>query len=196
MRHALLLLALLATGCLTAGGEEGNTESGIASWYGDRFHGRPTAGGEPFNMHALTAAHPSLPFGTVVEVENLENGRTVRVRINDRGPFVDGRIIDLSRAAAQRIGMLGTGVARVTLRVVARAPEPETPTIQVASFRESRNARAAQKRLEAAGLSVSLEDGSGGVTRVVVAACDGDVDGTVRRLKDLGFPEVLVRGAQ
>jgi rare lipoprotein A len=82
---------------------------GIASWYGPRFHGRRTASGERFDMHALTAAHPSLPFGTVVRVRSLVNGREVEVRINDRGPHIQRRVIDLSRAAAKSLGLLDSG---------------------------------------------------------------------------------------
>jgi rare lipoprotein A len=95
-----------------------NTERGIASWYGKKFHGRRTASGERYNMHQLTAAHPKAPFGTVVQVRNLANGRAVTVRINDRGPFKDGRIIDLSYAAAKQLGMLGSGTAKVEVRPV------------------------------------------------------------------------------
>lgn len=83
-------------------------ETGIASWYGRRFHGRKTASGEAFDMYALTAAHPKLPFGSWVRVRNLVNGRSVDVRINDRGPHVKRRIIDLSRAAARALGVAGT----------------------------------------------------------------------------------------
>ncbi len=92
--------------------------TGIASYYGRRFHGRRTANGERFNMRAMTAAHRTLPFGTQVRVTNPRNGRSVVVRINDRGPFVSGRSIDLSRAAAQKIGMISRGHARVEMEVV------------------------------------------------------------------------------
>lgn len=98
----------------------GITETGIASWYGIPYHGRQTASGEVYDMYQLTAAHRQLPFQTWVEVENLTNGRRVEVRINDRGPFVGGRIIDLSQTAANRIGMLGPGTAHVRLTVIAR----------------------------------------------------------------------------
>jgi rare lipoprotein A len=90
-------------------------ERGRASWYGPRFHGRRTASGETFNMHDLTAAHKTLPFGTRVRVRNLANGQEVAVRINDRGPHVRGRVIDLSRAAAQQIGLLSMGVATIVV---------------------------------------------------------------------------------
>ena len=91
---------------------------GMASWYGPGFHGRRTANGERFNQYALTAAHKSLPFGTKVKVTNLRNGKSIVVRINYRGPFVHGRVIDLSNAAAQAIGVHSSGVAQVSLDVI------------------------------------------------------------------------------
>jgi rare lipoprotein A len=90
---------------------------GIASWYGEDFQGKPTASGEPFDMRDFTAAHPSLPLGTYVKVTNLRNGRAVVVKINDRGPVVDGRIIDVSRNAAQALGFKDLGVQNVRLDV-------------------------------------------------------------------------------
>lgn len=91
--------------------------TGKASWYGGYFHGRKTANGEIYNMYSLTAAHKSLPFGSVVKVTNLQNQKTVFVRINDRGPYIQGRHIDLSLAAAQKLGMVGSGVVPVKLEV-------------------------------------------------------------------------------
>ena len=96
----------------------GDTALGIASWYGPNFHGKKTSNGETYNMNAMTAAHKTLPMNTMVRVTNLGNGAQTTVRINDRGPFVAGRIIDLSKAAATSIGMIGTGTARVKLEVV------------------------------------------------------------------------------
>ncbi len=93
--------------------------TGLASWYGDPHHGRPTASGEMFDKTKPTAAHRALPFGTRVAVTNLDNGRTVEVRVNDRGPFVNGRLIDLSEAAARNLGGIGAGLMRVRVRVVA-----------------------------------------------------------------------------
>ena len=90
-------------------------ETGIASWYGKQFHGRRTASGERFDMEALTAAHPKLPFGSWVRVRNLINGRSIDVRINDRGPYIKRRIIDLSRAAAQALGFGGTHEVEISL---------------------------------------------------------------------------------
>ncbi|MGB5737230.1 MAG: septal ring lytic transglycosylase RlpA family protein [Thiohalocapsa sp.] len=91
---------------------------GMASYYGKRFHGRRTASGQRFDQHALTAAHRSLRFGTRVRVTNLRNGKNVVVTINDRGPYAKGRILDLSRGAARRLGMVNAGVARVRLKVI------------------------------------------------------------------------------
>lgn len=92
--------------------------TGVASYYGKGFHGKKTANGEIFDMNDLTAAHKTLPFGTTLRVTNLNNNKTVEVRINDRGPFVKNRIIDLSYAAAKRIDMIGTGTARVKLEIL------------------------------------------------------------------------------
>ncbi|PIE39839.1 MAG: septal ring lytic transglycosylase RlpA family lipoprotein [Gammaproteobacteria bacterium] len=92
-------------------------EIGMASWYGPGFHGKKTASGETYNMHAMTAAHKTLPLGTRVHVSNLENGKKIVVRINDRGPFHGGRVIDLSKKAAKRLGMLQRGFAKVHLRI-------------------------------------------------------------------------------
>jgi len=97
-----------------------STEQGIASWYGGTFHGLATASGEPFDMYALTAAHPTLPLGTRVRVRNLENGRTVDVRINDRGPYKYGATIDLSYGAAEVLGMVRNG--RVPVEVAPIGP--------------------------------------------------------------------------
>lgn len=105
-------------------------EKGVASWYGPKFHGRRTANGEVYDMDGLTAAHRTLPFGTWVEVINVDNGRTALLRINDRGPFIKGRVIDVSRAGARELGLLGPGTARVEIRLA----EPPAPRVQVASY--------------------------------------------------------------
>lgn len=97
---------------------EGYRERGVASWYGSKFHGRRTSSGEPYDMHLATAAHKSLPLPTYAEVTNLDNGRRVIVKINDRGPFKDDRLIDLSYGAALRLGMIGAGTARVEVRAI------------------------------------------------------------------------------
>ena len=126
MGRWLLILVLLA-GCTVVRPSPPPSASvertGEASWYGRPFHGRRTASGEVYDMYKLTAAHPTLPFGARVRVTSLRNGRSVEVRINDRGPAVRGRIIDLSYAAARAIDSVGAGVFPVRLRVVA-LPEP------------------------------------------------------------------------
>ena len=98
----------------------GMKERGIASWYGDDFHGWVTASGEIYDMHTLTAAHRTLPLGTIVRVTNVVNGRNVVIRINDRGPYVNGRILDLSYAAAKRLDMLHDGISAIQLEVVGQ----------------------------------------------------------------------------
>ncbi|MCB2203400.1 septal ring lytic transglycosylase RlpA family protein [bacterium] len=115
---ALILFAALSVCALPLAAQPGFTQTGQASYYGKKFHGRKTANGERFNMWALTAAHKTIPFGSHVRVTNLDNGKSIDVRINDYGPFRKGRIIDLSRGAAAKIGMIKTGTARVKLEVL------------------------------------------------------------------------------
>ncbi len=120
-RRACGLIALVGLICLDISGcSKGPTHSlqGVASWYGYPHHGRLTASGRRFNMHELTAAHRTLPFGTRLRVTNLVNGRSVTVTITDRGPFVKQRVLDLSYAAARKIGMIGPGTAPVQLEVL------------------------------------------------------------------------------
>ncbi len=155
----LLVLYLVGewgfSGCASAparypGYPLGYVERGEASWYGPGFHGNRTANGERYDMHQLTAAHRTLPLGSVAMVRSLTNGRSVTVRINDRGPFAKGRIIDLSLAAAQTVGMIGAGTDRVELRVIGYQGRPGTPgalRVQVASFAEQANAQALAGRV-------------------------------------------------
>ena len=122
MKRLLGLCALfsLLTGCASGLIDpNGYDESGTASYYGAKHHGKKTASGEPFNQHAMTAAHRRLPFGTRVQVTNLSNDRSVVVRINDRGPHIRGRLIDLSRQAAEQLGMLRSGIARVRVQALS-----------------------------------------------------------------------------
>ncbi|MCF7990199.1 MAG: septal ring lytic transglycosylase RlpA family protein [Thiohalocapsa sp.] len=105
---------------------------GVASFYGKGFHGRKTANGERFNQNAMTAAHKTLPFGTRVRVTHVRNGRSVVVTINDRGPFIQGRTIDLSRGAAARIGMLHSGIARVRMEILGRGDRSGAVPVRVA----------------------------------------------------------------
>ena len=165
---------------------------GLASWYAGKFQGRLTANGEVFDTNLLTAAHKTLPFGTVVRVTHLGNGRSIEVRINDRGPFVEGRVIDLSRAAAEAIGMTGEGIAPVELTIVDH-PEPPTYRIQVASFSSAANAERTRARLAGADLDPRIE-AANDVFRVIIPGLEADAIPPLReRLASLGFPSVLVR---
>lgn len=126
----------------------GFVEEGLASWYGPGFHGKKTASGETYNQYAMTAAHKILPLGTRVRVTHLDNGRSVLVRINDRGPFVDDRIIDLSRAAATRLEMMGKGTGKVRVQSLGGLVEVDQAGdisgsfyIQLGAFGQKENAR-------------------------------------------------------
>ncbi len=151
-RKAIILVALFValTGCTTKRATvSGNkVQTGVASWYGHPFDGRLTANGEIYDMEKMTAAHRTFPFGTVLRVDDLDNGQTIKVRINDRGPFVQGRIIDLSHAAAQTISM--AGIANVRLRVISTPPTrgAEVFAVQVKTF---------SQRSEADSLRVQME---------------------------------------
>lgn len=125
----------------------GYIERGTASWYGADFHGRPTSSGEIYDMYRLTAAHKLMPLGTVAKVTNLENGRSVVVKINDRGPFVEGRIIDLSYSAAAALGMVDTGLSSVEIEVLKWGEIITDFTVQVGAFIVEENALRLKKRL-------------------------------------------------
>jgi peptidoglycan lytic transglycosylase len=158
---AILLLALSACAARhIQPSEPGWTEKGVASWYGSDFNGKPTASGETYNMYAMTAAHKDLPLGSIVKVTNLENGRHAKVVINDRGPFVAGRIIDLSFSAAKAIGITASGTAIVRIELLGRESryvraitvEDTGPgghyTVQLGAFVETDNAERLKTVLE------------------------------------------------
>lgn len=159
-----LSLLLSATACRTVAPTPRDApvvgrviDRGVASWYGKPFHGRRTASGEVYDMHGLTAAHKELAFGTLVEVTNLDNGRRTVVEITDRGPFVRGRVIDLSHAAAREIEMVGPGTAKVELRIVqmphggevlrVRTASAYGYTVQAGAFQESTRAESLRRQL-------------------------------------------------
>ena len=139
---------------------KGFSERGIASWYGSDFHGKKTSNGEIYNMHDMTAAHKTLPLGTRVKVFNLENNKETEVRVNDRGPFVQGRIIDLSYEAARRIGVVGPGTAPVEIIAIGQEITPGTGrvvpvdyysgnfTFQVGAFIDKNNAERLKAKLD------------------------------------------------
>ncbi|MFU8877226.1 MAG: septal ring lytic transglycosylase RlpA family protein [Wenzhouxiangellaceae bacterium] len=154
----------------------GYHERGEASWYGSKFHGRLTSSGEPFDMYKVSAAHKTLPLPTWVEVTNLDNGRKLTVRVNDRGPFKDGRIIDLSFAAATALDMVNAGTARVEVRAidfgreqdpVVQRPASVPVEIQAGAFSDHASAERLATRLRAEGFeNVRVRTGSVGRQRV------------------------------
>ncbi len=191
-RRAALLAA--AAALLACPWPASAAEEGLASWYGGKFQGRTTSSGEIFDTNLMTAAHKSLPFGTVVRVTDLDTGSSTVVRINDRGPFVEGRIIDLSRAAAEQLGIVGRGVARVAVEVVDLAASRPVFAIQVGSFGLETNARRALAVLEQAGFVATLEKTAAGATRVLARGiAQKDLAGAQKKLEELGFARVLVR---
>ncbi|TFG57868.1 MAG: septal ring lytic transglycosylase RlpA family protein [Spirochaetales bacterium] len=184
-------------------------QEGYASWYGGKFHGRKTANGEIFNTYDFTAAHRSLPFGTKIKVTNTANGRSVIVRINDRGPFVKGRIIDLSQAAAAELDMIRSGTAYVRLTEAGEDETAERPQtvraaegplylVQAGSFKQRENAEKLYALLNGSGIAAAYESSAGGdITRVVVPGVkEEDLGALKNRLKALGIAEVLVRVSQ
>ena len=172
-------------------------ERGIASWYGPGFHGKRTANGEVYDQNGVSAAHKTLPFGTVVEVLNLDNGRTLQVRINDRGPFVRGRIIDLSKGAARKLGVVRSGIANVEIRVVSRR-EPNRSrhgwTVQVGAFRGERSARSLARELGDLDAEVYSRDGW---HRVQVRDLDTrkEADDTASAIRRRGHNAIVLEGA-
>ncbi len=186
----------------------GATERGLASWYGAEFANLPTASGEIFAPERVSAAHRTLPLGTLVEVRNERNGRSVRVRINDRGPFVARRIVDLSRAAADAIGSVADGVVPVTLTVVGLAealPRPDVDealakrsssggwAVQAGSFGSAENAKRLRDRLASRYPSPYLEDFSG-LTRVKFGpyATRAEAESAAASLDELGLAGIVV----
>ncbi len=194
---------------------QGYRTVGVASWYGRPFHGRRTANGEIYNMYDLTAAHRTLPMNTYLLVRNLENGREVVVRVNDRGPFVKGREIDLSYGAAKRLGMVKKGVARVELVALGEAvtvrldgreeprflPHPDYRRgdfyVQVGSFTDRANALRLKRRLLAEGrktVIVAVEQGGRRFYRVQVRG-GRTLEAArrmARRMEEAGFPGAFV----
>jgi rare lipoprotein A len=192
--------------------EPGAFQTGVASWYGADFHGRRTSNGEIYDKEKLTCAHRTLAFGSYVRVRNLDNGSSVVVRVNDRGPFAKDRIIDLSEAAARIVGMIPTGTARVSLTLIPKEealawkggpiagsdPAPEASPIdsvpadarvriQVASYSSEANAKATVERLAASGLSAVIE-GAGGHYRVLFLDLSPERARLVaQRLDSLGY---------
>ncbi|HZO22540.1 MAG TPA: septal ring lytic transglycosylase RlpA family protein [Steroidobacteraceae bacterium] len=184
---------------------DGYIERGVASWYGPTFHGENTSSGERYDMYAMTAAHKTLPLPTYARVTNLRNGRSVVVRINDRGPFVANRLIDLSYTAAAKLDMLREGTTLVEVRAVT-PQEPDTLTrtaqspppvlyVQAGAFADEGNAKRTLQRLHAAGLGsafvVAPPDGKAPLYRVRLGPISTvtEFDQLAARLSALGFRE-------
>jgi rare lipoprotein A len=222
-----------------SGSAERPVYTGVASWYGADFHGRPTSSGEVYDKEAMTAAHRSLPFGTLLLVTSLDTKASVVVRVNDRGPFAKDRVLDLSEAAARIIGMVPTGTARVSFRELAPeeaaafgAPRPSSapavqppapalpaaapsmqPTasaqaapstqaaaaegrlcrIQVASYRDAKNAESTLQRLRLSGLPEASIEVAGAYQRVVFAELPASrAESVAAKLRDLGYLNLLI----
>lgn len=192
----------------------GFVERGTASWYGRKFHGRETSSGEIYNMHDMTAAHKTLPLPTYVRVENIENGKSVIVKVNDRGPFVGDRVIDLSYAAANKLGVIGPGTAEVEISALHSGSAKRPPVrpipltdraaadiplfIQTGSFGSPDNAQKMTRQLRAldeTAVSVSeLQTGSGLFYRVRVGPLYGidEANAVLSRLNRKGFSEARI----
>lgn len=195
MRARFLALVVITA---VAGSASAFEAEGLASWYGGKFHGRQTASGEIFDTNELTAAHKTLPFHSIVKVTNTLNDKSVVVRINDRGPYIDDRIIDLSRAAADVIGLTAAGVAPVVLEVLHEQKETTLRTIQIGAYSRRANALDAVQRLSDAGMFPVIEsdaaDPQRPIHRVILQGIEvSDVPSYIERLAALGYPEVFVR---
>jgi rare lipoprotein A len=175
---------LLLLSCLGLGPTK--SETGMASYYSTAFHGKPTASGERFDMHALTAAHKTLPFQTIVRVTNLSNKKTVEVRINDRGPFAKGRIIDLSYEAAKRIDMIQAGVAKVKVEIIKGKSQPEPANPKPEAERATTLRDAPIPSWWKAGKTISIKKGVG--LQAGSFTDDQNVLKRINELEKLGYP--------
>ena len=195
--------------------KNGFSETGIASWYGTKFHGNLTSSGEPYDMYKMTAAHKTLPIPSYVSVKNLENNKQVVVKVNDRGPFVDGRIIDLSYAAAQKLEVIRNGTARVELEVIA-APQisgatsndteqiaylknnPQQYFVQMGAFSEINNAEKFRAQLISQSIKPTIiksySDANGEFHKVQVGPLTStqDLQLMESRLSDLGYTQLYI----
>ncbi len=168
-------------------------QTGTASWYGGIFQGRQTANGETYDTNGYTCAHRTLPFGTVLEVINLNNNLKVEVRVNDRGPFVDDRIIDLTYAAAKDIDMLRDGTAYVRIIAVEGSIPEVRFNVQIGAWGDLENALTHRIRLADAGLKPAAELGSDGITRIFIPAVnETEVFPLANLLESLGYTDLFI----
>ena len=206
---SFFVLFLLGLGSLAFSGVyKSNAE---ASYYAEKYHGRKTANGETFNMYAMTCAHKTLPFGTVLRVTNLSNNKSVDVRVNDRGPFVKGREIDVSKAAAQKLGMIKTGTARVKIEIVGQngtttqiaktssSANTKTTTaaywdVQVGSFSTHENANKVAQNLLKNGFENVYFQKTSTVTRVVLKKVpNASLTSIESKLRQNGYSDFVVK---
>jgi len=166
----------------------GWTQTGVASWYGDPFHGRRTASGEVYDMDELTAAHQTLPFGTVVDVLNLDNGMRVELRVTDRGPFAKNRILDVSRAGARALDMIGPGTANVRITIMKPGGDVVSlrggcVVVQIAAYRDRESAEAKAREAGAMGFRATIEESDDWYRTIVGPfARESDVRDAIRAL--------------
>jgi rare lipoprotein A len=173
-------------------------ETGIASWYGKELHGKQTANGEVFDMYGLSAAHRTLPLGTFVRVTNLDNFKSITVRINDRGPFFKSRFLDLSYGAAKELGFVSQGTARVKIETIEAVRDPAQYTVQAAVFTEEENARMLKERLNTKFGVVSIVPFETNISRfyrvqVGTYASEERAEQAARKLTLEGLEPVVVR---
>jgi rare lipoprotein A len=191
---------------------KGYSERGMASWYGTKFHGKRTSSGEPYDLYGMTAAHKTLPLPTYVKVTNLQNGRSVTVKVNDRGPFHDDRIIDLSYTAAAKLGILGNGTGKVEVRAIdtetdgtmqlasttpamQAAPDAQALYLQVGAFSSEQNAKRLRNEILTQQIGevriVETTGNAGTFYKVQVGPFSdaSEADGVARALKPLGINE-------
>jgi rare lipoprotein A len=173
-------------------------ETGIAAWYGEDLQGKRTASGEVFDMYGLSAAHRTLPLGTIVSVTNLDNFKSVTVRINDRGPFLKSRILDLSYGAAKALGFVAQGTARIRIETLDAVNGPAKYTVQAAVFLEEENARMLKERLDTKFEAVSIvpfETNSAMFYRVRVGAYASEehADHVARKMMLEGLEPIVMR---
>lgn len=206
----ILSATLFAEEYLVGASSKVYKQSVTASYYADKFHGRLTANGETFNMYAMTAAHKTLPFGTLLEVTNLANGKKVIVRVNDRGPFIPGREIDLSKGAAVKLDMIKSGTTKVRLVIIDKNSSTSTATteesikqstpnavwrIQIASYTSETNAMQLVKKLRLAGFDPKFEKPkNSNVVRVVLCGInDSKLSAMEDKLNKNGIYDYLLK---
>ena len=189
----VLLCFISSCGLISAAETATWEQRGIASWYGGIFQGRKTANGEIYDTYGFTSAHRTLPFGTMLEVTNLENNRSVVVRVNDRGPFVDDRIIDLTYAAAKELDMIRDGVAPVHLKAIADGIPKVFFTIQIGAWADPENVQEHRRRLQQEGYKIRTSLNSDGITRLRIEDVGEEVVfSLVQDLEELGYHNLFI----